>query len=303
MPGRACNRCAVDLPAIVARRVYMSLALAVGGAVVFMAGISMAVIGTVLRLQHPQSGPGLIASGLGLAAIGLALGLACAGVVMASTQFRGPQYRAPHTAQSQAPAPPSLGSESPEPGSRDAAPAGPVADSAPADAADDWLSPFRGVGLRPVSSSVRDVAAAGDTAGAHDTTAARDVAAAHDPTAASDTAAARDNAAPAEQAASQPGPARPEEGGYQVQDGSHVQAGYPDGAGGPPPVQYSDAGWRLDGQDLAAQAQVPASPAPEIHHPVRTQHPAHTTSQFPAYQDADYHTGQYPAYDAGQRRS
>jgi hypothetical protein len=94
--------------------------------------------------------------------------------------------------------------------------------------------------------------------------------------------------------------------------GAFLQAGaYPEF-----PAQYSDAGWQLEGTDLALAGQLPAGqpptgppptgqppageppageplagPPPEIHHPVRSQHPAHTTGQFPAYQ-----TGQFPAY-------
>jgi hypothetical protein len=296
--------------------VRLALVLAGGGSMVLMAGFSLVVIGEAMGLQHPGRAGGLITLGLVLAVTGLATGLGCAAVTLASRQVRaspagGPVAAAQVAAVRAGPpgeaaaqeaagreaagrdvagrdvagqetaghettvpamtaagtvmpgtALPAMAQTGPELPARQ--PAGarraaePVADEPPADDADEWLNPFRGAGVRPVSSAVRD------------------------------RAAARPHAEP---------------------------AAYPEF-----PPQYSDAGWQLDSPDLtpagppgavpltagprltaspppsagpppAGGLPLTAGPPPEIHHPVRSQHPAHTTGQFPAYQ-----TGQFPAY-------
>jgi hypothetical protein len=211
---------------------------------VLMAGFSMVVIGEVMTLQHPGRTGGLITLGLVLAAIGLALGLACAAVILASTRFRVPRPAA-----------------------------------APVTAAQVTAMRARTAGE-----------AAGLRTAAHETPG-------HETTVPAMTASGTELPAAALCRMAQTGPEVPglqPAGARPAPDpaagDSLPPAGYPEF-----PAQYSDAGWQLDGTDLAPAAPPPAAPPPEIHHPVRSQHPAHTTGQFPAYQ-----TGQFPAYRDAQ---
>jgi hypothetical protein len=240
MPSPACNRYAVDLPATATRRVQLALVLAAGGSMVLMAGFSIVVIGEATALQHPGRAGGLITLGLVLAVIGLALGLACAGVTMASTQVRA--------------------------------------------------SPVAAVPVTAAQVTAMRAGTAGETAG-HQTTGLGT--AAHETTVPAMTASGTELPAAALRRMAQTGPEVP---GTQSAGARHVPEpgadAYLQAAAWPEfPAQYSDAGWQLEGPDLAPAGQLPAGPPPEIHHPVRSQHPAHTTGQFPAYQ-----TGQFPAY-------
>jgi hypothetical protein len=112
----------------------LSLALTVGGAVIVMAGVSMMLIGEAMRLEQPAGWQPLISVGAVLSGVGLALGLACAVVVLS-----GP--RAPLRA-----VPPRQSGDA----------AGYVAP----DSAEGWLGPLRDAAVRPFSATVRGAAAA-----------------------------------------------------------------------------------------------------------------------------------------------
>lgn len=219
---------------------HLALVLAAGGSTVLMAGFSMAVIGEAIQLQHPGRASGLITLGLVLAAIGLALGLACAGVTMASTQFR----------------------------------AWPVA-----------AGPVTAAQVTAMRAGTAGKTAGHETAGHETTVPAMTASGTELPPAALRRMAPTGPELPGAQSAGARHAAEP------VADTFLQAAGAPEFR-----AQYADAGWQLEGPDLIPAGQPPAGPPlagppPEIHHPVRSQHPAHTTGQFPAYQ-----TGQFPAY-------
>jgi hypothetical protein len=127
----------VDLSAIATRNARLPLALAVGGAIVLMAGVSMALIGEVMKLEHPAGWQGLVTLGLMLAAAGLFLGAAFAIVIILGPQ---PQDYAGRAGRAQ------------RPGEKDG--------HAAVDSADEWLNPLRTGGIRPVGSAAGRAAAA-----------------------------------------------------------------------------------------------------------------------------------------------
>jgi hypothetical protein len=64
----------VEPSAVAARRTRASLALAVVGAIVLMAGVALVLSGEALKLEHQARPPSLLGPGLVLAFLGLALG-------------------------------------------------------------------------------------------------------------------------------------------------------------------------------------------------------------------------------------
>jgi hypothetical protein len=127
----------VDLSAIATRKVRLPLALAVGGAIVLMAGVSMALIGEAMKLEHPAGWQGPVTLGLTLSAAGLFLGAAFAIVVILGPQPQDYGVRAGRSQRS---------------GDQD----GP----ATGDSADEWLGALRTGGIRPVGSAAGRAAAA-----------------------------------------------------------------------------------------------------------------------------------------------
>jgi hypothetical protein len=133
----ACNRSIVDLSAIATRNTRLPLVLAVGGAIVLMAGVSMALIGEVMKLEHPAGWQGPVTLGLTLSAAGLFLGAAFAIVVILGPQPQDYGVRAGRSQRS---------------GEKDGPGTG--------DSADEWLGQLRTGGIRPVGSAAGRAAAA-----------------------------------------------------------------------------------------------------------------------------------------------
>jgi len=277
----------VDPSAIATRRTRLSLALTVGGALVLMAGVSMVLIGEVIRLERPAGLPQLVMAGVVLAAAGLALGLVCAVVVLSGRQspVRGEASRQPGE---------TAGYEAPDP-------------------AAEWLGPLRDAAVRPVSAAVRETAAA--RAGMP--------AAGYGDAAQGQTSYEQAGYGRAGYEQTGYDPAGYGQAGYgqagRGQAPAYLTAGNADGGQVGP--QYSDQGWRIDGTGPIAR-QRPADIPREIHHPVRPmpaprapgqrlgtdtgQLPAYDTGQQPAYDSGQlpaYDTGQLPAYDTGQQRA
>jgi hypothetical protein len=59
-----------------------SLGLAVGGALILMAGVALVLVGLALRAEHPRRPPALTGSGLVLVILGLAIGAAAAAAIL-----------------------------------------------------------------------------------------------------------------------------------------------------------------------------------------------------------------------------
>jgi hypothetical protein len=89
-PDGACHREAVEPSAVAARRTRASLALAVVGAIVLMAGAALVLTGAAMRLEHRAHPPPLIVPGLILALLGLALGASAAVTILLDAPTRLP---------------------------------------------------------------------------------------------------------------------------------------------------------------------------------------------------------------------
>jgi hypothetical protein len=122
----------VDWSAIATRRAYLSLALAVIGAIVLLAGICTTLIGEAHRVQAIPGWRTLVSVGIMLAIIGFLTGVAFAVVAMASLRDRSRADRWDEDAVARDP--------------RDAVAAA-------------WLSPLRGGGMGPANRTPQAAAA------------------------------------------------------------------------------------------------------------------------------------------------
>lgn len=267
--------------AIVTRRTYLSVALAVCGAIVLMAGCATVLAGETRRLESARGWQSLTSLGAVLIGCGFALGVAFAVVTSAGLRGggrrrtgRGPAVLEPGSLLASGEYRPAAGRPAgmAQPGGwpgDDAAgvaggsdPFGPDDRGGAEDwaSAEDWGGP--GQGAR--------VAASGDDTG--DETRAEDwlshlrgngLGPVHQPGRAAPSAP---SASPA--AASYERPASSRTGGFG-------------------PADYADEGWRLDGSEWVESHGHHAA-APEIHHPAAGRR---------------HDTGQQPAYDTGQWRA
>jgi hypothetical protein len=80
----------VEPSAVAARRTRASLALAVAGAIVLMAGVALVLSGEAIKLEHQARPPSLIGPGLVLAFLGLALGASAAVTILLDAPARLP---------------------------------------------------------------------------------------------------------------------------------------------------------------------------------------------------------------------
>ncbi|MGH3274498.1 MAG: hypothetical protein ACRDNZ_09310 [Streptosporangiaceae bacterium] len=81
--------------AVTARLTRISLALAVGGAIVLMAGVALVLISEVMRLEHPARLQSLMAPGALLAFLGFALGVSAAIAIFVHEPVQPPVTRPP----------------------------------------------------------------------------------------------------------------------------------------------------------------------------------------------------------------
>jgi hypothetical protein len=81
---------AVEPSAVAARRTRASLALAVGGAIVLMAGVALILTGEAMKLEHPAHSRPLILPGLILVVLGFALGMSAAVTILLDAPTRLP---------------------------------------------------------------------------------------------------------------------------------------------------------------------------------------------------------------------
>jgi hypothetical protein len=228
----------VEPSAVAARRTCASLALAVVGAIVLMAGAALVLTGAAVKLEHRVHPPPLIVPGLILAFVGLALGASAAVTILLDAPTRLPVAHpfaepAPDDRSSFGPPPaaPAMYGEI-VPGevlssSRlpDPVPPGPAA----------YTEVVPGAALSPpgrAGPAFTGPAAPGPVPGAREPTAGEM-------------------------------PGGPWPGGQAASDQP---------AGGPPQPDevpgYSDAGWGA-GTDSQTWPDPPAEPPQEIHHPVR----------------------------------
>jgi hypothetical protein len=231
----------VEPSAVAARRTRASLALAVVGAIVLMAGVALVLSGEAVKLEHQAHPPSLIGPGLVLAFLGLALGASAAVTILLDAPTRLPAAH-PHPLAPAAPYGPSA--FGPPPGDRSAfgpPPADPVVHgevvagevlssdrlSGPVPpAAAAWTEVVPGAALSPPGRT--GPAFAGPPPGE----------------------------APAAPGQAGPGPAAPD----LVPGAREPVAGEVPG--------YSDAGWGA-GADGQTWPDPPPEPPQEIHHPVR----------------------------------
>jgi hypothetical protein len=80
----------VEPSAVAARRTRASLALAVVGAIVLMAGVALVLSGEAIKLEHQARPPSLIGPGLVLAFLGLALGASAVVTILLDAPTRLP---------------------------------------------------------------------------------------------------------------------------------------------------------------------------------------------------------------------
>jgi hypothetical protein len=251
----------VEPSAVAARRTRASLALAVVGAIVLMAGVALVLSGEAIKLEHQARPPSLIGPGLVLAFLGLALGASAVVTILLDAPTRLPAAgpltpAAPDDRSAFGPprADPVVHGEvvAGEVLSSDRLP-GPVPSSAAA-----WTEVVPGAALSPPGRTGRGQASAGPASAGP----------------------ASSGPAPASQAFASP-PQRPPPGGVPGAPGSGapgsptpglVPSARQPGAGEVP--GYSDAGWGAgaDGEtwpDGQAWPDPPPEPPQEIHHPVR----------------------------------
>jgi len=248
----------------------------------------MLAIGEAMRLERPAGWQQLISVGAGLAAVGLALGLVCAVVILSGSR---PRVQARVQPQPQPRVQARAGSRRPS--------ADPPGGAAP-DSAEGWLDPLRDAAVRPVSAAVRETAAAR----------------AEPPGAAGHERAGQERAG-------QERAAVPESAG--TSEGGHVGPHYSDegwrldGTGPIPMAQHRLAdppqeihhpvrpmsAPRAPGQRLGGDTgQMPAYNTGQMPAYNTGQMPAYNTGQMPAYNTGQmpaYETGRMPAYDSGQR--
>jgi hypothetical protein len=86
----ACHREAVEPSAVAPRRTRAALALAAGGALVLMTGVACLATGAALRLEHQVHSVPLLAAGVVLAVLGLALGASAAVTILLDAPTRMP---------------------------------------------------------------------------------------------------------------------------------------------------------------------------------------------------------------------
>jgi hypothetical protein len=271
MPGPACNRGPVDPSAIATRRTRLSLALTVGGAVIVMVGVSMMLIGEAMRLEQPAGWQQLISVGAVLSGVGLALGLACAVVVLAGPRV---QVRAVPPRQS-----------------------GDAAGYVAPDSAEGWLGPLRDAAVRPFSATARGTAAArAGTVGAGHGGAGHG-GAGHGGTGHGGTGREKPGYEPV-------GPTYSDEG-WRLDGTGPIAAQRP---ADPPreihhPVRPMPAP-RAPGQRLGTDTgQLPAYTTGPLPAYESGQLPAYDSGQLPAYDSGQlpaYEPGQLPAYNTGQ---
>jgi hypothetical protein len=266
---------AVEPSAVAARRTRASLALAVGGAIVLMAGVALILTGEAMKLEHPVHPRPLILPGLILVVLGFALGISAAVTILLDAPTRLPS--APPAAEPPAAEPPVAERAPGDPPSADPASGDPAryAEVVPGEV----LSSFRlpdsrypdgrpntppgppaptevvpGTALSPPGRAAR-VPAGAPSAGA--------------PSAGGPSAGGPLDGVPAarEPAAAgvppspwfhpgQPGPGGPPGSAWRIeQPGDEVPG-------------YADAGWDA-GVASSSWPDPPAEPPHEIHHPVR----------------------------------
>jgi hypothetical protein len=98
---------AVEPSAVAARRTRTSLALAVGGAIVLMAGVALILTGEAMKLEHPVHPRPLIVPGLIFVVLGFALGVSAIVTILLDAPTRLPS--APPVAEHAPGDPPSPG--------------------------------------------------------------------------------------------------------------------------------------------------------------------------------------------------
>jgi hypothetical protein len=256
---------AVEPSAVAARRTRASLALAVGGAIVLMAGVALILTGEAMKLEHPAHPRALILPGLILVVVGFAVGISAAVTILLDASTRLPS--APPAAEPPAAEPPAAERAPGDPPAADPASGDPAryAEVVPGEV----LSSFRlpdspypdghpntppgpsastevvpGAALSPPGRAARVPAGAPSAGGPLDgVPAAREPAAAEVP--------------------SSPWfhPGQPGPGGSPGSAWASEQSG--DEAPG-----YADAGWDA-GAASSSWPDPPAEPPHEIHHPVR----------------------------------
>jgi hypothetical protein len=118
VPGRAWNRGTMRSGAIVTRRLYLSVGLAVGGAIVLMAGWATVLVGEARRLESARGWPSLTSLGTVLIGCGFALGVAFAAVTIAGLRGGGRRRAGRGPALAEADSFPGRGDYWPEPGPR-----------------------------------------------------------------------------------------------------------------------------------------------------------------------------------------
>jgi hypothetical protein len=248
---RACHREAVEPSAVDARRTRASLALAVVGAIVLMAGVALVLSGEAVKLEHQAHPPSLIGPGLVLAFLGLALGASAAVTILLDAPTRLPAAH-PHPLAPAAPDDPS--GFGPPPGDRSAfgpPPADPVVHGEVV--AGEVLSSDRLSDPVPPAAAARTEVVPG---------------AALSPPGRTGPAFA--GPPPGEEPAG-PGSAEPGPSGPGSAAPGSAAPGWVPGAREPVAGEvpgYSDAGWGA-GADGQTWPDPPPEPPQEIHHPVR----------------------------------
>jgi hypothetical protein len=101
----------VEPSAVAARRTRASLALAVGGAIVLMAGVALILTGEAMRLEHPVHPRPLIVPGLVLVVLGFALGVSAAVTILLDAPTRLPSA---HLSAEHAPGDPPPAGQAPD---------------------------------------------------------------------------------------------------------------------------------------------------------------------------------------------